>query len=62
LYSSSSKIIIMKSREIKWAGYVARKEGKRNTYRILVRNLEGKRPLRRQRCRWVIVLKLIIKK
>jgi hypothetical protein len=25
---------------------------KRNTYSILVRNPEGKRPLRRYRCRW----------
>jgi hypothetical protein len=27
--------------------------GKRNAYRILVGKPEGKRPLRRQRCRWV---------
>jgi hypothetical protein len=26
---------------------------KRNAYRILVGKPEGKRPLRRQRCRWV---------
>jgi hypothetical protein len=31
---------------------------KRNTCRILVGNLEGKRPLRRQRCRWVNNIKM----
>jgi len=28
-----------------WAGHVARREGMRNVYKILVENLEGKRPL-----------------
>jgi hypothetical protein len=31
---------------------------KRNSYRILVRNPEGKRPLRRPRCRWVDNIKM----
>jgi hypothetical protein len=31
---------------------------KRNAYRILVGNPEGKRPLGRQRCRWVDNIKM----
>jgi hypothetical protein len=53
LYSSPSIIIMMKSRRMRWTGHVARMEEKRNAYRLLVRKLEGKRPLGRQRRRWV---------
>jgi hypothetical protein len=42
---------------MKWAGHVPRKE-KRNAYRILVEKPEGKRPLRRQRHRWVDNIKM----
>jgi hypothetical protein len=48
LYSSPSIIRIIKSRRIRWAGYVARMV-KRNAYRLLV----GKRPLGRPRRRCV---------
>jgi hypothetical protein len=41
-----------KSRRMRWAGHVARM-GKRNTYRILMGNSEGKRPLGRPTHRWV---------
>jgi hypothetical protein len=51
LYSSPSIIILIKSRTMKWVGLVARMGEKRNAYRILVGNLEGKRPLGRPRCR-----------
>jgi hypothetical protein len=34
---------------------------KRNAYRILVGKPEGKRPLGRLRCKWVILLKWIIR-
>jgi hypothetical protein len=34
---------------------------KRNAYRILVRRPEGKRPLGRPRCRWWIILRLILR-
>jgi hypothetical protein len=44
LYSSSSLIRIIKSRRMRWAGYVARMWDMRNAYRILVGNPEGKRP------------------
>jgi hypothetical protein len=51
VYSSSSIIRIIKSRRMRWAGHVARKGEKRNAYRLLVGNPEGKRPLGRPRRR-----------
>jgi hypothetical protein len=53
LYSSPSIIRIIKSRRMKWVGHVARMWEKRNAYRLLVGKPDGKRPLRRQRRRWV---------
>jgi hypothetical protein len=53
LHSSPSISRILKSRRMKWAGHVARKGGKGNTYRILVGKPEGKRPLGRPRRRWM---------
>jgi hypothetical protein len=53
LYSSPSIIRIMKSRRMRWAGYVARMGEKRDAYRLLVGKPEGKRPLGRPRRRWV---------
>jgi hypothetical protein len=40
---------MMKSRRMRWARYIARMREKRNSYRILVGNPEGKRPLGRPR-------------
>jgi hypothetical protein len=60
LYSSPSIIIKMKSRRIRWAGYVTRTGEKRNAYRLLVGKPEGRRPLGRPRRRWVIVLGCIL--
>jgi hypothetical protein len=53
LCSSPSIIRIIKSRRMRWAGHVARMGEKRNAYRLLVENPEGKRPLGRPRRRWV---------
>jgi hypothetical protein len=61
LYSSPSIIRIsinhiiriIKSRRMRWAGYVARMGEKRNAYRLLVRKPDGKRPVGRPRRRWV---------
>jgi hypothetical protein len=58
LYSSPSLIRMIKSRKMRWAGHVARMRAKRNTYRILVGNSEGKRPLGRPRHRWVDNIKM----
>jgi hypothetical protein len=53
LYSSPSIIRLIKSRKMRWAGYVARMGEKRTVYRLLVRKPEGKRPLGRPRRRWM---------
>jgi hypothetical protein len=53
LYSSPSIIRIIKSRRMRWAGHLARMGEKRNSYRLLLGKLEGKRPLGRPRCRLV---------
>jgi hypothetical protein len=47
LYSFPSIIRMIKSRRMKWAGYVARVEKKMNAYRILLEKPERKRPLGR---------------
>jgi hypothetical protein len=51
LYSSPNIIRFFKSRTMRWAGHVARREETRNAYRILAGKPEGKRPLRRSRRR-----------
>jgi hypothetical protein len=58
LYSSPSIIRMIKSRRMRYAGHVARMGEKRNAYRILVGNPEGKRPLGRPRRRWVDNIKM----
>ncbi|KAJ4436762.1 hypothetical protein ANN_16894 [Periplaneta americana] len=52
LYSSPDIIRNIKSRRLSWAGHVARMDGSRNAYRVLVGRPEGKRPLGRPRRRW----------
>jgi hypothetical protein len=51
LYSSPN-IRHIKSRIMRWAGHVACMEEERKVYKVLVGKSEGKRPLRRLRCRW----------
>jgi hypothetical protein len=50
LYSSPDIITQIKSRRMRWARHVARREGK--VYRVSVGKPQGKRPLGRQRSRW----------
>jgi hypothetical protein len=52
LYSSQSIIRIIKSRRMRWAGHVVRTGEKRNAYRLLVGEPEGRRPVGRPRRRW----------
>jgi hypothetical protein len=52
LYSSPDIIRQVKSRRMMWAGHVARMGEERKVYKVLVGNLEGKRPLGRPRRRW----------
>jgi hypothetical protein len=58
VYSSPSIIRMIKSRRMRWAGHVARAKETRNSYRILVGNPEGQRPLGRPRRRWVDNIKM----
>jgi hypothetical protein len=58
LYCSPSIIRIIKSRRMKWAGHVARMGEKRNVYRILIGEPQGKRQLRRPRHRWIDNIKM----
>jgi hypothetical protein len=52
LYFSPNIVRVIKSRRMRWAGHVARMEGGRDVYRVLVGKLEGRRPLGRPRRRW----------
>jgi hypothetical protein len=54
-------IRMIKSKRMRWVGHVARMGEKRNAYRILVENPEGKRPLGRPRRRWVDNIKINLK-
>jgi hypothetical protein len=51
-YSSPDIIGQIKSRGMRWVGYVACMGEGRNFYRASVGKPEGKRPLGRPRCRW----------
>jgi len=51
LYSLPNIVRVVKWRRIRWAGHVARMGEGRGVYRVLMRTLEGKRPLGRPRRR-----------
>jgi hypothetical protein len=53
LYSSPIIFRMVKTRRVKWTGYVERMVKKRNAYTTLMGKPEGKRPLGRLRRRWV---------
>jgi hypothetical protein len=52
LFTSPHIIKVIKSRRMRWVRHVAFMEEVRSAYNILVGKPEGKRPLRRPRCRW----------
>ena len=58
LYSSPSIVQVIKSRRMRWAGYVARMGEERGVYRVLVGKPEGRRPLGRPRRRWVDIIRM----
>jgi hypothetical protein len=60
LHSSPNIIRMDKSRKMRGAGHVARIGEERNAYRIFEGKPEGKRPLRKSRCKWVNNFKLIL--
>jgi hypothetical protein len=51
---------MIESRMMRWTGNVARMGTKRNAYRILTGNSEGKRPLKRPRRKWVHNIKWML--
>jgi hypothetical protein len=59
LYSSPGIIRMLRSRNMRWTGHVARM-GKMNVYRIMVGKPAGNVPLGRPRCRWMEILKWIL--
>jgi len=52
LHSSPIIVRVIKSRRIRWTGYVARMGEKRGVYRVLVGKPDGRRPLGRHKHRW----------
>jgi hypothetical protein len=62
LYSSSDIIMMIKSRRMGRVGHVARLEDMRNSYKFLVGEPEGKRPLGRPRRRWEDNIKMDLRK
>jgi hypothetical protein len=52
LYFSPNVIRVMKSRRVRWVGYVAGMEEMRNAYKIFIGKPEGKRPCGRPKHRW----------
>ena len=53
LYSSPNIVRVIKSRRMRWAGYVARMGEERGVYKVLLGKPEERRPLGRPRHRWV---------
>jgi hypothetical protein len=51
LYSTPNTVWVIKSRQMKWAGYVACMGERRGVYRVLVGRPERQRPLERPRPR-----------
>jgi hypothetical protein len=51
MYSLPNIVRVVKSRRMRWVGHVARMGEGRGVHRVLVGNLEGKRPLGRPRRR-----------
>ena len=54
LYCSPNIVRVIKWRRMRWDRHVARMGEERGVYRVLVEKPEGKRPLGRPRCRWVV--------
>ena len=58
LYCSPNIFLVIKSRRMRRAEYVARMGEKRDVYRVLVGKPEGKRHLGRHRRRWADNIKM----
>ena len=51
LYSSPNNVRVIKSRRMRWAGYLVLMGVERGVYRVLAGTAEGRRPLGRHRRR-----------
>ena len=60
LYSLPNIVRVVKSRKLRWAGYVARMGQGRGVHRVLVGKPDGKRPLGRPRRRWEYNIKMVL--
>jgi hypothetical protein len=60
LYSSPDIVRVIKSRRMRWTGYVARMGERRGVYRVFVGKPEGKRPIGRHRRRWEDNIKIYL--
>jgi hypothetical protein len=58
LYPSPNVIGMIKSSRMKLAGHVARMGEKRKVIRLMIGKPEGKRPLGRPKCRWMLNTKM----
>jgi len=58
LYSSPNTVRVMKSRRMRWVGYIVGMGEWRGVYRVLLEKPEGKRPLGRPRRRWEDYVKM----
>jgi hypothetical protein len=61
VHCSPVTVRVTKSRRMRWAGHVSRVGERRGGSRVSVRKPEGKKPLRRPRCRWKMVLRWIFR-
>ena len=52
MYRSPNRVMVIKSRRLRWAWHVARMEEGRSAFKILTGKPTGKRPLGRPRRRW----------
>jgi hypothetical protein len=62
LYASPNIVRVIKSRRMRWAGYVARMGERRGVYRVLVGKPQGKSPLGKPRHRWEENIKMDLQK
>jgi len=60
LYSLPNNVRVVKSRRMRWVGYLARTGERRGVYSVLVGKPEGKRPLGRPRSRWEDNIKMYL--
>jgi hypothetical protein len=61
LYSSPNIVWVIKSRRMRWTGYLSCMGEGRGIYRVLVERPKRKRPLVRPRCGWEDNIKMGLK-